>query len=1419
MKTANNLSGAGTTLAQLDQLRRTIADAAKLAKHADDEFATRSNRLRAQLNQAMEGERSRWATEMDTARSDAETRSNEIESSYATRKTRISRSLTNARQLKAGLIETEEGRHTFAIQRDLLEADHVRETDTANNKSAHEAFVARLAAEKVSLEQLEADAHSTLGAYGSLRAGIGRSSGTGVSPVHLDSQRQTEPPISGKLPPDRRDACPTTATHENELVESLHTKLADASRDLSRIRALVLPLFFKFLPIWFWVIAILAVPFVFVPQLRQFNFSSPVMPKVGGIVVASLAAVFGLYFLGKKLATPPAKSAGAALDEARKLHELCAQKAEASFAAETERIVITHTSTSQMLNNMWKQKQSGAKSLREDWSERLEGRARTLRSVADGRRLHRLAQVDQAHGENVAQLAAQSSERKTQIESNHADGLAKLTATRDAAWQTIETDWQHVVVPAYKAIEATSLAAEKLFPKWEASLWKNFTLPDEFPHAARFAELSVDIERLAGVQLENERLMLPGPRRFTLPLLLDVPRNASLLFETKQSGQEQVVGALNNLVLRLFTSAPPGALAFTIFDPVGLGQNFAGIMHLADFEERLINSRIWTQQAQFEQRLADLNEHIEKVTQMYLRNEYETLAEYNAQAGRMAEKYHFLVIADFPVNFSEVAVKRLQNIAASGPRCGVHLLIHWDQRRAAPLEFVPDELRKNAVCIVPKGDGFAVASCPVVESAPGNAGFIRQEPGSDEVLPAKAGVPSQQSLSGINTWDGLKLSLDAPPDAELATRLLHQIGKDSIDSNRVEMPFAEVAPGEGEFWSLDTTNELRVPVGRTGATKLQYLSLGKGTRQHALVAGKTGSGKSTLFHVIITNLSLWCSPEQVEFYLVDFKKGVEFKCYATQKLPHARVIAIESDREFGLSVLQRVDDELKRRGDLFRKLGAQDVAGYKRATAGSGTGVSPVHLDSGSPVASEAASDSFGSPDRRDACPTTEPMPRVLLLIDEFQELFVEDDRVSQGASLLLDRIVRQGRAFGIHVILGSQTLGGAYTLARATMGQMVVRIALQCNEADAYLIMNEDNPAPRLLSRPGEAIYNDDAGTLQGNSPFQVVWLPDQVRETWLEKARELAERRTPIRRGDSEAGNKHADSEIGAPRAPIVFEGNAPADVRENPLLRAALETPATQPVTTARVWLGAPNSIKGPTEAVFRRASGNHLLIVGQRDEAALAMLGTSLISLAAQLPKQAARFFVFDCSPPDSAEAKFLELVAAIIPHGVKLVRPGDVDAVMSTLAAEQQQRADNPAADEPETFLLVHGLAKNKKLRFDEEMSFSMDAGAGANPGLLFNKLITEGAALGFHVIATCDTYNNLMRMLSRKAVSEFEMRVVFQMSSNDSASLIESPQANTLGLHRALFYNGQEGWLETFRPYALPDDAWIEEARRKLAQA
>src|SRR5262249_34833329 len=134
-----------------------------------------------------------------------------------------------------------------------------------------------------------------------------------------------------------------------------------------------------------------------------------------------------------------------------------------------------------------------------------------------------------------------------------------------------------------------------------------------------------------------------------------------------------------------------------------------GIMHLADYAEHLIHGRIWTQPGQIEQQLADLNEHMEKVIQMYLRNEYATIADYNEQAGNIAEKYHFVVVADFPANFSDAAARRLLRIAASGARCGVFTLIHWDQRQSLPQDLVADELRQSSVCLTGNDGRLVIA--------------------------------------------------------------------------------------------------------------------------------------------------------------------------------------------------------------------------------------------------------------------------------------------------------------------------------------------------------------------------------------------------------------------------------------------------------------------------------------------------------------------------------------------------------------------------------------------------------------------------------------------------------------------------------------------------------------------------------------
>ena len=457
-------------------------------------------------------------------------------------------------------------------------------------------------------------------------------------------------------------------------------------------------------------------------------------------------------------------------------------------------------------------------------------------------------------------------------------------------------------------------------------------------------------------------------------------------------------------------------MQFTLIDPVGLGENFAGFMHLEDERPGLVGERIWTERPQIEQRLVNLTT-METVIQKYLRNEFDSIEAYNEVAGEIAEPYRFLVVSDFPQGFSEEAVRRLTSVLRSGPRCGVFTLLLHDRKAAFPETFDPAVLEETSL-------------------------HLRLE--------------EDRTTFAVPGLDTLPLSLDDVPSDATLIDLVKGVGRAAAEAGRVEVPFETTrssprrTSGRRDGRDPHSTRPQR----RVAAPGLV---LGRGTAQHAC-RGKTGSGKSTLLNVI-TNPRRY-SPDEIEFYLVDFKKGVEFKTYATHRLPHARAVAVESDREFGLSVLKGLDEELGRRGELYREAEVQDLAGWRTT-----------------------------HPDR--------PMPRVLLVIDEFQELFVTDDQLAQEASLLLDRLVRQGRAFGMHVVLGSQTLGGAYSLNRTTMGQMGVRIALACNEQDSMLILSDDNVAARRLAA-GEAIYNDQGGLVEGNSPFQVCWLP-MPREGYL--------------------------------------------------------------------------------------------------------------------------------------------------------------------------------------------------------------------------------------------------------------------------------------------------------------------------------
>ena len=571
---------------------------------------------------------------------------------------------------------------------------------------------------------------------------------------------------------------------------------------------------------------------------------------------------------------------------------------------------------------------------------------------------------------------------------------------------------------------------------------------------------------------------------------------------------------LQSLMLRYLTSIPPGKVRFTIVDPVGLGENFAAFMHLGDYHELLVTNRIWTEAPHIEQRLTDLTEHMENVIQKYLRNEFETIEEYNTMAGEVAEPFRILVVANFPTNFNDAALRRLISIVNSGARCGVYALVMLDTKLGLPSGFPIKELENPCVNMIWK------------------EGRLQwREP----------------------NFGRYPLSLDGPPDPGAVLR----------DSAQGRQRRARRQPGRG---SVRVHRAQARPVLDLRQQQGRRHSPGPRRRDQA-AAPQAGQG-----HFAARAHRRQDGLRQVD----DAARAHHQRGAAIQPGPARAVPDRLQERRRVQGVCR--DGAAARAGDRRRertRVRLERAAAAGRRAQGAWRNLPPARVS--------GPGDGY-----REARPEV-PMPRVLLVIDEFQEFFVEDDKIAQEVTLLLDRLVRQGRAFGMHVILGSQTLGGQYSLPKATLGQMAVRIALQCSEADAHLILSEDNTAARLLTRPGEAIYNDANGMMEGNNLFQVVWLSDERREKYLERIQEMKR-----------------EQNIQKP-PPIVFEGNLPAEVGKNPLLNELLrstEWPEAPKADSA--WLGDAISIKDPTSVVFRPQSGSNVLIVGQNDEAALAMM---------------------------------------------------------------------------------------------------------------------------------------------------------------------------------------------------------------------
>ena len=208
---------------------------------------------------------------------------------------------------------------------------------------------------------------------------------------------------------------------------------------------------------------------------------------------------------------------------------------------------------------------------------------------------------------------------------------------------------------------------------------------------------------------------------------------------------------------------------------------------------------------------------------------------------------------------------------------------------------------------------------------------------------------------------------------------------------------------------------------------------------HGLVAGTTGAGKSELLQTLVASLAVANRPDAMVFVLVDYKGGSAFKDCVD--LPHTAGMVTDLDSHLVERALESISAELRRRERLLADAGASDIEGYL-LVAGANPGLPP--------------------------------LPRLLIVIDEFASLVRELPDFVTG---LVD-LARRGRSLGIHLILATQRPSGV--VSPEIRANTDLRIALRVTDvAESSDVIDAPDAARIAKATPGRAYVRCGASSL----------------------------------------------------------------------------------------------------------------------------------------------------------------------------------------------------------------------------------------------------------------------------------------------------------------------------------------------------